>query len=95
MCFTCNDVSSFVKLLASFVSLKVILSFDYLYICFWYRYRCRTFQDGGESNREFIKYHFICKISVIFNARSQSRTLSRSEKNSVYDFDIAITQSDH
>ena len=32
MCFTCNDVSSFVKLLASFVSLKVILSFVYLYI---------------------------------------------------------------
>ena len=32
MCFTCNDVVSFVKLLASFVSLKVILSFDYLYI---------------------------------------------------------------
>ena len=31
MCFTCNDVS-FVKLLASFVSLKVILSFDYFYI---------------------------------------------------------------
>ena len=54
MCFTCNDVSSFVKLLASFVSLKVILSFDYFYIY----YRVDVFgtgtDDGGESNREFI-----------------------------------------
>ena len=32
MCFTFNDVYSFVKLLVSFVSLKVILSFEYLYI---------------------------------------------------------------
>ena len=57
MCFTCNDVYSFVKLLASFVSLKVILSFDYLYIHARVdvgQYRCRAFPDGGESNRKFI-----------------------------------------
>ena len=56
MCFTCNDVYSFVKLLASFVSLKVILSSDYLYIHARVdvgQYKV-AFPDGGESNRKFI-----------------------------------------
>ena len=34
---------------------------------FWYR--CRSFQDGGESNREFVSRLSFVKILVIFNAR--------------------------
>ena len=78
MCFTCSH-----KLLASFVSLKVILSSDYLYIHARVdvgQYRCRTFPDGGESNRKFISTISFVKISVIFNARSQFLTQSRSVK---------------
>ena len=53
------------------------------------------FQDGGESNREFVSSLSFVKISVNFNAMGQSQRLSRSKKkNRGYDFDIVITQSD-
>ena len=52
------------------------------------------FQDGGESNREFVSSLSFVKLLVNFNAMGQSQRLSRSEKNRGYDFDIAIIQSD-
>ena len=60
---------------------------------FWYR--CRSFEDGGESNREFVSRLLLLKLSVIFNARCPSQTLSGLEKIRFYDFDIAISQSGH
>ena len=36
----------------------------------------RSFQDGGESNREFLSRLSFVKILVIFNARGPSQTLS-------------------
>ena len=38
------------------------------------------FQDGGESNREFVSSLSFVKISVNFNAMGQSQRLSRSKK---------------
>ena len=39
---------------------------------FWYR--CRTLQDGYESNRDFVSSPPFVKISVVFIARGQSQT---------------------
>ena len=53
-------------------------------------------KDGGKSNREFVSCLSFVKLSVIFNARGPSQTLSGSEKKiRFYDFDIAISQSGH
>ena len=58
----------------------------------------RRFCTGVERSKmvasqtgDFVSSLSFVKISIIFNARGQSQTLSRSEKIRVYDCDIAIT----
>ena len=86
MCFTCNDVSSFVKLLASFVSLKVILSFDYLYIYSRVdvfgtgtdveRFKMVASQAGSLSTISFVKYQLFSMLGASlgqYHARKKQR----------------------
>ena len=53
------------------------------------------FQDGGESNREFVSsLSFVKNISQFQCYGPVSETVTLEKKNRGYDFDIAITQSD-
>ena len=48
----------------------------YMISCRVVWYPCRSFQDGRESNKEFVSRLSFVKILVIFNARGPSQTLA-------------------
>ena len=78
LCYTdvLSNMYNSVSLIRCFCFL--IASFAYVISCRLITYRCRSGQDGGQSNREFVSSFSFVKISVIFSARDKSQTMTHT-----------------